>query len=596
MVGNAIANGLYGNGTNLDTTVKAMSGDTITIAGEWFYPGIVYIRLDGAQTVGTVTHDQWQNAVILGTTVASTNGTFQTSVIIPQTEAGDHYIQIEDSQTWMVVTIFVSTATLSVNPNDGSGGATVQFAGTLYPASTQVNVTYLNPNFNSWNYLATTTSDASGNIALNCQMPDLQYALSAGDSNIENQSIGTISFRTEINHIIWGYVSFNEQYRGIKQVGNAIANGLYGNGTNLSSSVSVDSGSSVQISGEGFHPGIVYVRFDGTPVVDTVTASAWQTAQIIGSTAASSSGSFATYVTIPTADAGSHFLSIEDSQTRMIIIINVNGTLSPSPTPTPTPTPTSTGSPSPTPSPSPLLPTPLLTVSCVSTTSSSGFKVVINGNFANAQGIGLQGQSIQISDSINGGTSWQDLTLVNAGADGNFSAEWLPTITGNYLIEATFTGNSAYAGVNTVVSLDIMPLTEANTQTYFSVASNSTVTGLAFNSTSRELSFTVSGPSGSTGYVDTYIAKSLIGDISTLTVYLDSNQLQYTATSQGNSWLIHFTYHHSTHNIVMNLGEPKVQNVSQAPVGAFTIVLIGVAAAAIAIALVIVAARRKNHK
>ena len=186
--------------------------------------------------------------------------------------------------------------------------------------------------------------------------------------------------------------------------------------------------------------------------------------------------------------------------------------------------------------------------------------------------------------------------MVNADANGNFSAEWLPTITGNYLIKATFMGNSAYAGVSTVVSLDIMPLTEENTQTYFSVASNSTVTGLAFNSTSRELSFTVSGPSGSTGYVDTYIAKSLIGDISTLTVYLDGNQLPYTATSQGDSWLIHFTYHHSTHTVVLNLGEQVVQNPSQAPVGTLTIIITGVFITAIAVALGIITARRKNHR
>ena len=120
-------------------------------------------------------------------------------------------------------------------------------------------------------------------------------------------------------------MNYNEWYRGIKQVGNQIASGLYGNGTDLSSSVSVNVGDSILISGEWFDPGIVYIRFDGAQVVGTVTASAWQTAQIIGSTAASpTTGSFSTDVTIPTADAGSHFLAIEDSsQGRLIIIINV---------------------------------------------------------------------------------------------------------------------------------------------------------------------------------------------------------------------------------------------------------------------------------
>ena len=55
-----------------------------------------------------------------------------------------------------------------------------------------------------------------------------------------------------------------------------------------------------------------------------------------------------------------------------------------------------------------------------------------------------------------------------------------------------------------------MPVTSENGQSDFSVESNSTVTDLAFNSASQELSFTVSGPSGTTGYVDAYKAKSLM--------------------------------------------------------------------------------------
>ena len=47
VVGNDHASGLFGNGTNLDTNVIVTSGNTIPISGEWFYPGIIYIRWDG---------------------------------------------------------------------------------------------------------------------------------------------------------------------------------------------------------------------------------------------------------------------------------------------------------------------------------------------------------------------------------------------------------------------------------------------------------------------------------------------------------------------------------------------------------------------
>jgi hypothetical protein len=579
---------LFGNGTDLASTVNVMSGDTIPISGEWFYPGAVYIRWDSANVVGTVTSAQWQNAEILSRTVAGVNGTFATSITIPQCEAGNHYIQVQDSQTWMTVTIFVNTASLSISPAIGPGGVDVEFTGSHYPASTSVNVTYLNPTFNTWNVWTTTTSNASGNIALTCQMPDLQYSLASGDySSIGNLS-SVISFRTEINGVVWSYSNFYECYRGIKQVGNQIANGLYGNGTDLSSSVSVYAGESIPISGEWFHPGIIYIRFDGVPVVATVTSSAWQTAEIIGSTDASSNtGSFSTYATIPTADAGNHFLAIEDSQTRLIIIIKVLAT-TPTPTPAPTPsaTPTPTAAPSPTPSP---LPSPTLTVLCTSSTSYIGFNVEINGNL-DINGAGLPGVPVSISYSTNEGNSWQDLTVVNTASDGSFSVEWLPSVIGNYLIKATYAGNSAYSSASSVVNLVIMPLASQNAQAVFSVASNSTVTDLAFNSTSRELSFTVSGPSG-TGYVDAYIAKSLIADISTLKVYLDGNQLNYTAISQGNSWLIYFTYGLSTHTVVMSLGVAVSKPSTAVPVG-----IIAIATIVVVIGVVVVLVGLKTSK
>jgi hypothetical protein len=203
-------------------------------------------------------------------------------------------------------------------------------------------------------------------------------------------------------------------------------------------------------------------------------------------------------------------------------------------------------------SPSPTGTSPTLTVSCASYTSFAAFNVEINGNLT-VNGAGLSGAPISLYYSIDAGHSWQDLTLVNTDSDGSFLAEWLPSVTGNYLINATFAGDSSYSSVSTVVNLVIVPFTSQNAQDVFSVASNSTVTDLAFNSTSRELCFTVSGPSGTTGYFDAYIAKSLVGDISTLKVYLDGNQLNYSVTSQGDSWLIYFTYHHSTHEVTIYL-------------------------------------------
>jgi hypothetical protein len=90
-------------------------------------------------------------------------------------------------------------------------------------------------------------------------------------------------------------------------------------------------------------------------------------------------------------------------------------------------------------------------------------------------------------------------------------------------------------------------------QSLFFVESNSTVTKLFFNSTSAELSFTVSGEKGTWGYVDITIAKSLVSNIQDVKVYLDGNQLNFNMTEKGDSWLLHFTYTHSTHRVIMTL-------------------------------------------
>lgn len=127
----------------------------------------------------------------------------------------------------------------------------------------------------------------------------------------------------------------------------------------------------------------------------------------------------------------------------------------------------------------------------------------------------------------------------------------MPTVTGNYLLKTVFKGDENYLGTNNIISFAIEPAIE---QSVFSLTSNSTVTALSFDSANRELSFGVSGPPGTTGYVSACIPKSIVNDTNGLKVYLDDNQMEYTAQSQGDSWLLYFTYHHSTHLVMISLG------------------------------------------
>ena len=567
-------------------------GDSLTISGKWFHPSdVIYIRWDSVDVVGTVTGEEWLNANIVGSTVADATGYFVANVTIPSASAGEHYLAVEDSETRVIVKIMVYQGSLLLSPSSGPGGVNVQFSGSGYPASTPVIISYLDPAFGTWTVCGSTTADSSGNIVFTTEIPDLRKALSNYDSYAESTPI---SFRTESNGLVYGFVDYYQIWRGLKKVGDCTANGLFGNGTDLSSvnetiAVRVEAGDIISISGYWFHSSdAIYIRWDGAAVVDTVTSDEWLSAVIIGSTIANATGYFETSITIPTADEGEHFLAVEDSETTVIIKIYLESSPSPSPSPSPEPTPEPTPTPSPTPSPS--KPTPILDVSGKGTATSTGLKVEIKGKLS-YNGAAISGESVLISYSVTGGKDWQSLTLVNTGSDGGFIVAWTPPVTGDYLIKATWEGNSAYNEVSTAINLALTPYTEEN---WFSVTSNSTISALAFNSATKELSFTVSGPDSTIGHVNVYIPKSLINDISDLNVKVDETEVTYSSESEGDTWLISFSYSHSEHKVTLDLSAAS-SNTDDAFGGSIIYVVIVAVVVAVAAVATLVFRRKRQH-
>ena len=203
---------------------------------------------------------------------------------------------------------------------------------------------------------------------------------------------------------------------------------------------------------------------------------------------------------------------------------------------------------------------PSLTTSCITSVSQSSFNVKING-YLTFNGSAISGAPILLSYSVTGGDSWQDLTLVHTSSNGSYSALWLLSVTGDYMLKAVYKGNENYLGTSNIINFAMEPCTE---QSVFSVTSNSTLSELSFSSSSKELSFSVSGDPGTMGYVNVYIPKSLVNDISSLKVYLDNNQIEYTAQPQSDGWLLYATYHHSTHSVMISLGSSSV-NPSTSP-------------------------------
>jgi hypothetical protein len=259
------------------------------------------------------------------------------------------------------------------------------------------------------------------------------------------------------------------------------------------------------------------------------------------------------------------------------------------PTPAPTSIPTQTPAPESNNSSTPKIETSL-NINCQSSTTYSNFKVNIQGTLK-VNNAGLSDSPIQLSYSVDGGNSWIPLTFLSTDYTGAFQAVWTPLVTGTYFLRATYEGNSELSPASTIVHFAVLPVEDTSV---FSVASNSTVTGLAFNSTSQTLGFKVSGETGTTGYVNVYISKSLMNDTSNLAVYFDQELLQPVTQSMGDSWLVSFTYHHSVHTVALALNS-DTSNI-QMPAQNLPYITAGVASAFLVIAVVIVLLKSKTNR
>jgi PKD repeat protein len=187
-----------------------------------------------------------------------------------------------------------------------------------------------------------------------------------------------------------------------------------------------------------------------------------------------------------------------------------------------------------------------LSISTESSFSMVGSIVNVNGKLLDASGVGLANEPLVLQYTFPGTTSWFPISSGFTNAAGDYSIQWINPATGSFTLKAEWAGNGTHVGAGNTTTLSSLPYQNLNV---FFVESNSTVSSLAFNSTSSELSFIVSGASGTTGYVKATIAKTLISNAENLKVYLDGNQLTYSLTETANSWLLAFNYSHSTHRV-----------------------------------------------
>ena len=196
---------------------------------------------------------------------------------------------------------------------------------------------------------------------------------------------------------------------------------------------------------------------------------------------------------------------------------------------------------------------PITTNLSVSTSANStqlGFILDINGILNDLHLQPLSGERILLSYSIPGFSTWNPITSVTTDAYGHYIASWIPAATGNFAVKAEWIGNQTHARAWDAKNISVL---RGPSESLFFAESNSTISSLAFDSVTNQISFTVNGPSGTSGYTSMLFPKAFLSNPADLKVYVDGLQTEYSiASADENSWRIYFNYTHSSHGIVVS--------------------------------------------
>jgi hypothetical protein len=179
-----------------------------------------------------------------------------------------------------------------------------------------------------------------------------------------------------------------------------------------------------------------------------------------------------------------------------------------------------------------------------------GTPLNIKGKLADSNGNALTNEMVMLSYSFQGLDGWAPISSTYTNSAGEYLIQWANTATGYFALKIEYNGNTSYTGCGNSTTVNILPY--ENSKVFF-VQSNSTITALSFNSSNSMLAFSVTGPSGTCGYTQVIVDKSLISNPEAFKVALDGQPVEYIITSLDNSWIITINYSHSTHEINMQL-------------------------------------------
>ena len=187
---------------------------------------------------------------------------------------------------------------LEVSPTSGPPQGAITLNGLGFTAGSSVNISYLNSITSAWVPIINNLTTASENFTFSMNAPDLGQNNSAGDHQAAFDNIVFRAQDNSNNRLYNTTVPYSEMRRGLTQISNSTASGLFGNSTNLASAVFVQNGQSIPVLGNWFSPGTASLLWDdnislGTAVID-------------------GTGFFNTTMQVPNTTAGRHRLTIND--------------------------------------------------------------------------------------------------------------------------------------------------------------------------------------------------------------------------------------------------------------------------------------------
>jgi len=198
---------------------------------------------------------------------------------------------VDDVAVYVTLTHSFASSSLSVAPQSGFAGADLTLTG-VGMAGDVVDISYFNPVTLQWVSVADGYA-VSTNFTCPVCAPDLRQNSHAGDNP---QSSDNIVFRVQDGGSQYE-ATYSEIRRGLTQICDRTSEGVFGNNTDLSTQVFVQSGQAMRVAGSGFKSGVADVFWD---------------AENVGAAAVDVEGMFNASVTVPTATAGKHVLTVSD--------------------------------------------------------------------------------------------------------------------------------------------------------------------------------------------------------------------------------------------------------------------------------------------